>query len=88
MCDDLLEGHVYPTMFGDAEVFALQTEEGMPFRALYVGGGFQSAAAQVGFQEFTKTHVNLRGPFDLSVAQRPQWTTAHLLPSQVVIPCT
>lgn len=41
--DDLLEEHVYPTMFGDAEVFVLQTEEGMPLRVLYVDGGFQSA---------------------------------------------
>ena len=41
--DDLLEEHVYPTMFGDAEVFVLQTEEGTPLRVLYVGGGFQSA---------------------------------------------
>ena len=30
-------------MFGDAEVFVLQTEEGTPLRVLYVGGGFQSA---------------------------------------------
>lgn len=43
MRDDLLEEHVYPTMFGDAEVFVLQTEEGTPLRVLYVGGGFQSA---------------------------------------------
>ena len=41
--DDLLEEHVYPTMFGNAEVFVLQTEEGAPLRVLYVGGGFQSA---------------------------------------------
>ena len=41
--DDLLEEYVYPTMFGDAEVFVLQTDEGTPLRVLYVGGGFQSA---------------------------------------------
>lgn len=41
--DDLLEEHVYPTMFGDAEVFVLQTEEGTLLRVLYVGDGFQSA---------------------------------------------
>jgi len=46
MCDDLLEEHVYPTVFGDAEMFVPQTEEGMPLRALYVGGGFQSATAR------------------------------------------
>lgn len=40
--DDLLEEHVYPTMFGNAEVFVLQTEEGTPLRVLYVGDGFQS----------------------------------------------
>lgn len=36
--------HVYPTMFGDAEVFTMQTEGGTPVRVLYVGGGFQSAS--------------------------------------------
>jgi len=46
MCDDLLEEHVYPTVFGDAEMFVPQTEEGVPLRALYVGGGFQSATAR------------------------------------------
>ena len=41
--DPLLEEYAYPTMFGDAEVFVLQTEEGTPLRVLYVDGGFQSA---------------------------------------------
>ena len=40
---DLFEEYLYPTIFGDAEVFVLQTEEGTPLRVLYVGGGFQSA---------------------------------------------
>lgn len=35
--------HSYPSMFGDAEVFTMQTEDGTPVRVLYVGGGFQSA---------------------------------------------
>ena len=33
----------YPSMFGDAEVFTMQTPEGTDVRVLYVGGGFQSA---------------------------------------------
>jgi len=42
--DSLFQEYTYPTMFGDAEVFVLQTEEGTPLRVLFVGGGFQSAA--------------------------------------------
>lgn len=34
----------YPSMFGDAEVFTMETEDGVPVRVLYVGGGFQSAS--------------------------------------------
>ena len=41
--DPLFEEYTYPTMFGDAEVFTLQTEDDVPVRVLYVGGGFQSA---------------------------------------------
>ncbi|MBQ9955013.1 MAG: fused MFS/spermidine synthase [Eggerthellaceae bacterium] len=41
--DPLLEEFQYPTMFGEAEVFALETDEGVPVRVLYVAGGFQSA---------------------------------------------
>jgi spermidine synthase len=41
--DLLLEEYTYPTMFGDAEVFCLETDDGVPVRALYVAGGFQSA---------------------------------------------
>ena len=41
--DELLEEHTYPSMFGEAEVFTLETEEGTPLRVLYVDGGFQSA---------------------------------------------
>ena len=36
--------HSYPSMFGEAEVFTMQTEDGTPVRVLYVGGGFQSAS--------------------------------------------
>lgn len=39
----LLQEYAYPSMFGSAEVFALETEDGTPVRVLYVGGGFQSA---------------------------------------------
>ena len=41
--DPFLEEYTYPTMFGDAEVFTLEADEGVPLRVLYVGGGFQSA---------------------------------------------
>ena len=41
--DPLLEEYAYPTMFGKAEVFTLQTEDDTPVRVLYVDGGFQSA---------------------------------------------
>ncbi|MGN0072242.1 MAG: spermidine synthase [Coriobacteriales bacterium] len=36
--------HSYPSMFGEAEVFTMQTDDGTPVRVLYVGGGFQSAS--------------------------------------------
>ena len=39
----LLEEYVYPSLFGEAEVFTLETDDGEPIRVLYVGGGFQSA---------------------------------------------
>ncbi len=42
--DALLEEYAYPTLFGDAEVFTLETDEGEPIRVLSVGGGFQSAS--------------------------------------------
>ena len=42
--DPLFEEYVIPTMFGDAEVFTLETDEGVPVRVLYVAGGFQSAS--------------------------------------------
>lgn len=35
--------HEYPSMFGQAEVFTMNTDDGTPVRVLYVGGGFQSA---------------------------------------------
>ena len=41
--DSLMEEHRFSTMFGEAEVFTLETDEGVPVRVLYVGGGFQSA---------------------------------------------
>lgn len=41
--DPMLEEYVIPTMFGDAEVFTLETDDGVPVRVLYVAGGFQSA---------------------------------------------
>ena len=49
MQDELLEEYSYETMFGDAEVFTLETDKeedgaGEPIRVLYVGGGFQSAS--------------------------------------------
>ncbi|MBR3690051.1 MAG: fused MFS/spermidine synthase [Eggerthellaceae bacterium] len=42
--DPLFEEYTIPTMFGDAEVFTLETDEGVPVRVLYVAGGFQSAS--------------------------------------------
>ena len=42
--DELLEEYVYDSLFGDAEVFTMETDEGEPIRVLYVGGGFQSAS--------------------------------------------
>lgn len=41
--DPLLEEYSYPTMFGEAEIFTLETDDGVPVRVLYVAGGFQSA---------------------------------------------
>lgn len=42
-CDSLMEEYFAPTMFGEAEVFTLETDDGVPVRVLYVAGGFQSA---------------------------------------------
>lgn len=36
--------YTYQSLFGDAEVFELETDDGRPLRALYVDGGFQSAS--------------------------------------------
>ena len=41
--EEMFEGHFAPTMFGEAEVFTLETDEGVAVRVLYVAGGFQSA---------------------------------------------
>ena len=41
--DELMEEYFAPTMFGEAEVFTLETDDGVPVRVLYVAGGFQSA---------------------------------------------
>lgn len=41
--DPLMEEYFVPTMFGEAEVFTLESDEGAPVRVLYVAGGFQSA---------------------------------------------
>lgn len=41
--DLYLEEYSYDSMFGPAEVFTVETDEGLPLRCLYVGGGFQSA---------------------------------------------
>ena len=37
------EEYSYPSLFGDAEAFTMETDDGTPVRVLYVGGGFQSA---------------------------------------------
>lgn len=70
--DDLLEEHVYPTMFGDAEVFVLQTEEGTPLRVLYVGGGFQSAT-YVGENRFHPVFAYYRAIDLVLHLGRPIW---------------
>lgn len=41
--EEMFEEHFAPTMFGEAEVFTLETDEGVAVRVLYVAGGFQSA---------------------------------------------
>jgi len=68
--DDLLEEHVYPTMFGDAEVFVLQTDEGTPLRVLYVGDGFQSAT-YLGNDRFTPVFAYYRAIDLVFRAERP-----------------
>lgn len=42
--DEMLEEYSYASMFGTAEVFAVETDDGVPLRMLYVDGGFQSAS--------------------------------------------
>ncbi len=37
------EYHSYPSMFGEAEVFVVESADGTPMRVLFVDGGFQSA---------------------------------------------
>lgn len=41
--DPFLEEYSYDSMFGPAEVFTVETEDGQPLRCLYVDGGFQTA---------------------------------------------
>ena len=57
--DPLVEEYTYATMFGSADVFVLQTEEGTPLRVLYVGGGFQSAT-YLGEDRFTPVFAYCR----------------------------
>ena len=56
----LCEEYMYPTMFGDAEVFTLETDDGEPVRVLYVGGGFQSAT-YLGERRFEPVFTYCRG---------------------------
>ena len=56
----LCEEYTYPTMFGDGEVFTLETDDGEPVRALYVGGGFQSAT-YLGKRRFEPVFAYCRG---------------------------
>jgi len=58
--NSLCEEYAYPTMFGDAEVFTLETDDGEPVRVLYVGGGFQSAT-YLGEQRFEPVFAYCRG---------------------------
>lgn len=41
--DPMLEEYQYESMFGTAEVFTVETDEGKALRLLYIDGGFQSA---------------------------------------------
>ena len=68
--DDMLEEYAYATMFGDAEVFVLQTEEGTPLRVLYVDGGFQSAT-YVGPNRFEPVFAYYRAIDLVFLAGRP-----------------
>ena len=65
--NELCEEYNYPTLFGDGEVFTLETEDGTPVRVLYVGGGFQSAT-YLGEWRFEPVFAYCRGidcAFDL-----------------------
>ena len=68
--DSLLEECLYPTMFGKAEVFTLQTDEGTPVRVLYVGGGFQSATF-LGIDRFKPVFAYYRAIDFVLEAARP-----------------
>ena len=56
----LCEEYAYRTMFGNAEVFTLETDDGTPMRVLYVGGGFQSAT-YLGKRRFEPVFAYCRG---------------------------
>ncbi|MDO4502744.1 MAG: fused MFS/spermidine synthase [Coriobacteriia bacterium] len=58
--DPLLQEFTYPSMFGPAEVFCLETDDGTPVLVLYVGGGFQSAS-YLGDRRFEPVFAYCRG---------------------------
>ena len=68
--DSLCEEYVYPTMFGPAEVFILQTEDGTPVRVLYVAGGFQSAT-YLGAQAYEPVFAYYRALDCVFLTDRP-----------------
>ena len=52
--------HTYASMFGPAEVFCIQSEDGTDVRVLFVGGGFQSAT-YLGERRFEPVFEYYRG---------------------------
>lgn len=68
--DALLEEYSYPSLFGEAEVFTVETDEGEALRVLYVGGGFQSAT-YLGECRFEAPFAYCRA-FDVLFERQPQ----------------
>lgn len=70
--DPYLEEYSYDSMFGCAEVFTVETDDGQPLRCMYIDGGFQSAT-YLGENRFELPFDYCRA-FDVAFERNPEPT--------------
>lgn len=75
--DPYLQEYRYDSMFGTAEVFTMETDDGVPLRCLYVDGGFQSAT-YLGEDRFQLPFEYCKA-FDIVFNRKPEPTSFLML---------